>query len=279
MSNEHTAPTATVRPPSPAPRRRSAFTQRLVKSEGSGEPPNVLGDLRRAILLGDEPPGTIIPIDDVARFFGVSHIPVREALKMLLSEGLVAHVPHVGYSVAQLTFAEFRELYQVRHALEMAALRAALPHANLLDDARARTAFEAQLSALDVGDDRLYNIHSREFHMALIAPSRMRRLVHMYEGAWNMTEPARPMARVDDARRHDLTCDHERLLAAFVARDAELLLAESARHYAHLEEAIGAFSADLSIFRDENSTHARTPTRTDADISDTDADIIPVAQA
>ena len=249
MANQNRTPTTSVRAPSPAPRRRSSFTQRLVNSATHGEPPHVFDDLRRAILLGDEPPGTLIPIDAVARFFGVSHIPVREALKMLLGEGLVDHIPHVGYSVAQLTFPEFRELYQVRQALEAAALRAALPHATAADDTHARSAFEGQLAALAIGDDRLYSAESRRFHMALIAPSRMRRLVHMYEGAWNITEPAQPMARVDAVRRHDLTCDHESLLAAFVARDADLLVAESARHYEHLEDAIAAFSTDSVVFR------------------------------
>lgn len=259
MENEHGTPMSSARPPSAAPRRRSSFTQRLVSSAPRDEPPRVVEDLRRAILLGDEPPGTLIPIDEVARFFGVSHIPVREALKMLLGEGLVAHIPHVGYSVAQLTFAEFRELYQVRQALEAAALRASVRHATLLDDARVRTAFEAQLRAERIDDDRLYNIESRQFHLAMIIPSQMRRLVHMYGGAWNMTEPARPMARVGEVRRHDLTCDHERLLAAFVARDADLLVAESARHYAHLEDAICAFSADPLVFRDEEVDGPRRP--------------------
>ena len=94
-------------------RRRSIFTSRLVNSAGEGEQPRVTEDLRHAILAGDEPPGTLIPIDAVAEFFGVSQIPVREALKMLLGEGLVEHVPRVGYSVAKLGFAEFRELYDV----------------------------------------------------------------------------------------------------------------------------------------------------------------------
>ena len=56
-----------------SPRRRSAFTSRLVRTD-DGQP-HVGEDLRRAILAGDEPPGTLIPIEAVARFFGVSQIP------------------------------------------------------------------------------------------------------------------------------------------------------------------------------------------------------------
>ena len=70
-------------------------------------------------------------------------------------------------------------------------------------------------------DERAYHAESRRFHMALIAPARMQRLTHMYEAAWNMTEPARPMSRVDPGGRQLFYDDHDRMLAAFVARDAE----------------------------------------------------------
>ena len=70
-------------------RRRSMFTSRLVNTATPGGTPRVIDDLRAAILNGDEPPGTLIPIESVADFFDVSPIPVREALKALALEGLV----------------------------------------------------------------------------------------------------------------------------------------------------------------------------------------------
>jgi len=234
-------------------RRRSIFTSRLVNSAADGEQPRVIDDLRQAILGGDEPPGTLIPIDAVAAFFGVSPIPVREALKVLHGEGLVDHVPHVGYSVAKLRFAEFRELYDVRQALETAALREAVRHASLTDDDVVRRSHAAMAEAVAAGDDRAYHAESRRFHMALIAPARMQRLVHMYEGAWNITEPARPMARVSTAGRETFHDDHDRMLEAFVARDAERLVAESAEHYDHLKRAIEAFRDDPEVFRPDGS--------------------------
>ena len=232
-----------------SPRRRSIFTSRLVNSAGDGGQPQVIDDMRRAILAGDEPPGTLIPIEAVAQFFGVSQIPVREALKVLLGEGLVEHVPHVGYSVAKLTFVEFRELYDVRQALEAAALRQAVSLATAADDALVREVHDQMATAMTEGDERGYHAASRHFHMALIAPARMQRLVHMYEGAWNMTEPARPMSRVDEAGRRTFHDDHDRMLALFIERDAEALVAESTRHFAHLKDGIAAFADDAVVFR------------------------------
>jgi len=233
---------------STSPRRRSIFASRLVSSAADGEQPRVLDDLRRAILDGDEPPGTVIPIDAVAAFFGVSPIPVRESLKILTGEGLVEHRPHVGYSVAKLSFEEFRELYDVRQALETSALRASVQLATLEDDRLVGSIHEALADATSRGDEKGYHAESRRFHMALIAPSGMARLLRMYESAWNVTEPARPMARVSEGGRSQFHADHDRMIEAFVARDADRLVTESTQHYAHLREAIAVFADDSDIF-------------------------------
>jgi DNA-binding GntR family transcriptional regulator len=231
-------------------RRRSAFASRLVRTAGPGRTPSLEGDLRHAILTGDQQPGTPIPIDEVAAFFGVSPIPVREALKTLLAEGLVEHRPHIGYSVAKLTFSEFRELYDVRQALESAALRAAAGSAEAGHVNQVRAAHEQLGEAIERGDDRGYDVAARRFHLALIAPSGMQRLVKMYESAWNITEPARPMSRVPDDDRAALHADHERMVDALVARDADALVAESDRHYARLRTAISRFADDPERFAD-----------------------------
>ncbi|MET0927947.1 MAG: GntR family transcriptional regulator [Aeromicrobium sp.] len=231
-----------------SPRRRSIFASRLVNTAIDGEQPHVLDDLRRAILDGDEPPGTVIPIDAVARFFGVSQIPVRESLKILTGEGLVEHRPHIGYSVAKLSFEEFRELYDVRQALETSALRAAVQLATIDDDRLVGSIHEALADATRRGDEKGYHAQSRRFHMALIAPSGMQRLLRMYESAWNITEPARPMARVTEAGRSQFHADHDRMVEAFVMRDAEALIAESTHHYEHLRAAITVFADDPDTF-------------------------------
>lgn len=235
-------------------RRRSVFTSRLVNSAESGQQPHVLEDLRQAILAGDEPPGTPIPIETVARFFKVSQIPVREALKILLGEGLVEHVPHVGYSVAKLTFEEFSELYDVRQALDSAALRVAALKATSADTRLVRDAHDALASAIATGDERAYHAESRNFHTALILPSGMQRLLHMYESAWNLTEAARPMARVSAQRQQVFHDDHDRMIEAFVARDTERLVAESQIHYEHLKTAISALADDPDLFRPAEET-------------------------
>src|SRR5919201_5260245 len=127
----------------PARRVRSALTAKLT-SDGAGQSQAaILDELRRTLLDGEVPPGTPIPVDEVASVFGVSRIPVRESLKTLIGEGLVEHRPNLGYTVARLTSQELREMYLVREVLETAALTAAVAAAGAADDTEAQAAHEA----------------------------------------------------------------------------------------------------------------------------------------
>ena len=83
---------------------------------------SVLDGLRRAILDGAAPPGSMIPINEVADTYQISPIPVREALKTLVAEGLVNHRANGGYRVAQLTLPELREIYFTRGVLELSLI-------------------------------------------------------------------------------------------------------------------------------------------------------------
>ncbi|MDQ2758502.1 MAG: GntR family transcriptional regulator [Actinomycetota bacterium] len=199
----------------------------------------ILDELRRAILAGEAAPGTPIPLDAVAQFFAVSVIPVRESLKTLIGEGLVDHVPRGGYRVAQLTRDELREFYVIREVLEAAGLRAAVARANPTDDAAAVEIHETLAAALAAEDYRAYHRDSRRFHLALLKPSGMHRLLHMFELAWNVTDPAQPMAAVSAADRERMYADHCAMLAAFLARDADELVRRSRKHYKRLERAVG----------------------------------------
>lgn len=233
------------------PRRRSILISRLA-GRPLGSPHSViLDELRSIILDGEVPPGSAIPVDAVAAAFGVSRIPVREALMTLIGEGLVDHRPNGGYRVAMMTAQEFTEIYLVREALETAALRVAVELATEADDEQAHLAHGALDAALAAYDGRLYHRESRRFHLALIRPCRMRRLLHMLDAAWNMTEPLQPMSHLTGSERALLHADHAGMLAAFCARDAEALTTVFAEHHHRLQAAIGALPQDIGLFETE----------------------------
>jgi DNA-binding GntR family transcriptional regulator len=236
------------------PRRRSALLARLADRPVGSVRSAIVDELRAIILYGEVPPGSAIPVDA----FGVSRIPVREALMTLIGEGLVDHRPNGGYRVAMMTSREFGEIYLVREALESAALRVAVAGASAEDDRLARAALRALDEAIGADDGgAAYHRESRRFHLALIAPCRMRRLLNMLESAWNMTEPLRPMSHLTGSHRESLHADHAGMLAAFLRRDADALGRVCAAHHHRLQEFVSALPSDTGLFADEEDIQFR----------------------
>jgi DNA-binding GntR family transcriptional regulator len=204
----------------------------------------VLRELRSAILAGHARPGAAIPVDEVAARFSVSRIPVREALTTLVAEGLVEHQPRGAFVVARLRRDELAELYVVRASLEVAAVRAAVPLATDADVAGAGQALAALRERSATGGPAVHHRWSRSFHLALLAPCRMPRLLGVLERTWNVTEPRRPMSHASDAATAELAADHERMHAAFVARDVGALVALTTEHHARLQQIVADLPDD-----------------------------------
>ena len=233
------------------PRGRSLWTVRLdTDGPGAGQGA-ILDELRRVILDGDAPPGTRIPVDDIAEFFGVSRIPVREALKTLMAEGLVSQRPRSDYTVAQLAHSELQEFYTVRGVLELATLTLAVALADADADRAAVDAHTALERAVHDGDVRGHHRESRRFHFALLNPSRMNRMLHMLEAAWNMTEPVQPMAHAGPIEGAQFSSDHRLMLDAFLARDAATLIDATREHQTHLQTLIAALPHNSGLFLDD----------------------------
>jgi GntR family transcriptional regulator of gluconate operon len=87
----------------------------------------VTDQLRESIMSGDLRPGDRLPLEtELAEQFGVSRGPIREALRELEREGLLADLPRRGTIVSAPTFNELTEVYDVREALELFAVTAAI---------------------------------------------------------------------------------------------------------------------------------------------------------
>jgi DNA-binding GntR family transcriptional regulator len=84
--------------------------------------------LRERIMDGQLQPGQRLVIDDIASVYGVSPIPVREALHLLQAERLVEIKPHVGAAVAPISKDAINEIFVLMECLELAAVRLAVKH-------------------------------------------------------------------------------------------------------------------------------------------------------
>jgi DNA-binding GntR family transcriptional regulator len=134
--------------------------------------------LGERIVLGELPPGAPLRQDHVAREFGASHVPAREAFQMLSALGLAVSEPRRGMRVAPLDAASVREVVEMRGALEPLALRHA---AQRMTPARLAEIEEALRAGEEAGTLRAWEAANRAFHKGLVEPCRMPRLLAVLE--------------------------------------------------------------------------------------------------
>jgi DNA-binding GntR family transcriptional regulator len=141
--------------------------------------------LRNAILDGRLPCGTAMRQQELASLFGVSRMPVREALRQLEAQSLLHVVTHKGAVVAPLIEDNSAETYELRMLLESEALRLSIPLLTEADIAEADTficALEQEKDFAEIG--RL----NRLFHMTLYGKAPNQRLLKLVEHGLNEEE-------------------------------------------------------------------------------------------
>lgn len=134
--------------------------------------------LREAIIAGVLRGGSQLRQSDVAADFGVSVIPVREALRQLVAEGFVVLQRNRGAIVAEVSTDEIRELFDLRVVLETLLLAAAVPHLTSADIAKAE---EFQKALEDETDINRWGRWNWRFHEALYKPSGRGRTLAIVE--------------------------------------------------------------------------------------------------
>ena len=133
--------------------------------------------LREAITTGKLRSNQPLPQDEIAAQLDVSHIPVREALRQLESEGLVTYEPNRGATVSALTPGEIREIYEIRAILEAAALRRATPKLPAANLERARQILVRAEAAEEGAAWGLLDIHFHQLIYDLEGRPRLQELI------------------------------------------------------------------------------------------------------
>lgn len=138
----------------------------------------IASELRERIFRGELAGGLPLRQEQIAEEFGVSRIPVREALSRLEAEGLVVRSHNRGCAVAQLSFDDLLESVEIRKAIECAALRLAVPKMKPRDIARAEEVLARYVRATRPDEWTELNL---EFHLTLYRPCGMPRMLRMIE--------------------------------------------------------------------------------------------------
>jgi DNA-binding GntR family transcriptional regulator len=123
--------------------------------------------LRDAVLSGEQPSGSQLRQDAIAAQFGVSRIPVREALLQLEAEGLVHIMPHKGAVVTSLSRTEVDDVFELRAVLEVRLLKRSAAVLTGEDFAELDRVQQAFGQAIRTKDAARWGILNAELHMAL----------------------------------------------------------------------------------------------------------------
>ena len=187
--------------------------------------------IRKKILRHELEPRMRITESELATEFGVSHGPVREALRQLEQEGLVEYTRNVGCSVRDISFSNVIEALLIRGSYELTAARAC--KGNLSDNALAEMVDVLEsMKNMDTSDYTESIICDNEFHKILITESHMPYLVN----AWNALDFATFFTFYGQAenctsvakRQYEI---HKNIYDIFASRDFDAICDIICKHY------------------------------------------------
>lgn len=179
------------------------------------------------IRAGDLLPGTRLREAEIAERLGSSRTPVREAIRLLESDGLVSHVPRQGATIRSLDYAEIMELYEMRAVIEGTAARLA-----------ARAASQVEIDALTALNDEFGHARNereaatrnRQFHQMLLNAAKNRFLVRAVDSLQKSMLILGPTTLMEQARISDAYREHRSIIDAIGARDSQRAEAEMRAH-------------------------------------------------
>ena len=196
-----------------------------------------LAVLRRAILDGTLPGGTRLVQTDIASELELSTTPVREALRDLAAEGLVRLDTHRGAVVPTINAEEMAEIYNLRLLLEPYCLRLA---AERIDGETLEAARRLLHEMEDEDGVGAYVELNRRFHHLLVEASGSPRAATILKALQDSASlyVAASLSRTAPDRRQGNE-DHQAILAALDARDADAAAEASVRHLEHTMALVG----------------------------------------
>jgi len=197
--------------------------------------------LRTSIMRCELQPGDRLIIDEISRQLGVSHIPVREALHQLQSEGLVLNVPHTGATVAPISPNDVSEVFSLMEGLERIALRFAATRMTSVDLAMLRESVEEMDKAAAVADGERWGALNSRFHRDIARIADMQMLRDFTDRILDRWDRVRRYYNILSGRIGRAQEQHHEILNALVINDLDRLEELSTIHN---REALEAYLAE-----------------------------------
>ncbi|GJE56236.1 MULTISPECIES: GntR family transcriptional regulator [Methylobacterium] len=179
--------------------------------------------MRELIHVGELEPKARVNESELTERFGISRTPLREAIKILATEGLLELLPNRGARVASISQSEIEEMIEVIAGLEATACDLACR--TITDDeiAAIEQKHAGMVAAWKERDEAVYFRLNREIHEAIMNASRNSTLQGIYAGLSGRTQRSRYLAHQTDEQWARAVEEHEGMIPLLQARDGERL--------------------------------------------------------
>jgi DNA-binding GntR family transcriptional regulator len=194
---------------------------------------HVLRLIQTAIVKGDIAPGSKISEPELARAYGISRGPLREALHRLEGQKLLVRVPHVGARVVSLNRQELSELYQIRESLEGMACRLAAERMrpDQVEELRGVLREHERDEAFQAGRGYYQQEGDYDFHYRIVQGSENRMLLRLLcDELYQLARMYRIQYSATPSRPGQAFAEHHRILDAIADGDGELAEMLMRRH-------------------------------------------------
>ena len=198
-----------------------------LKAGSASTAETIAASLRQRVLSGEWSEGHRLRQEAIAQEFGVSHIPVREALRHLAAEGLIVIRPQKGAEVSALAPDSTRELLEIRSVLEIQAVRWALPNATEDIVASASAILDESERTQDLSRWMALNW---SFHSTLYAAAGRPQLVEIIRSLNVRIERVIRLLIAASDYREQAQVEHRAILGAFRMRNETAVASLLAQH-------------------------------------------------
>lgn len=208
----------------------------MTTSRESGPAASARGDgvaslvarIRESVLSHELAPGAQLRQEEMARTLGVSRVPLREALRVLATEGLLTHRLHSGYFVSELDPSEINQIHTLLGFLEI-ELMGSIRWPTADEVAHLRALNESFAQAAGAGEFAAANRLNRQLHLSMFSLSPLSILRAETERYWILSDPYR-LLHVATTDPTPAIEQHEQLIDAMAAEDRALCLRTLSQH-------------------------------------------------
>jgi len=182
---------------------------------------SIVEDLQDKIIRGHLEPGQRMVEAELCGKMGISRSPLREAFRILESQGFLAHEPRKGMHVSRVSLEELENIYVIRANLESLATKLAVKNgdAGVLEELR--KLHREMIRAADQSDTRAYHQLNLKFHEVLTLASLNKRLIELIDNFVKQTNRYRFVVFSTPGKLRSSIKNHEDLIRSFEMGDAE----------------------------------------------------------